>query len=448
MIMDVAERERPDIIAMQEDLQGCSSFEVCRQLKNNYKTRDIPVIIVTHSAGEEAKKRFLFAGAVDYFALPFPPGQLAERVEKLLDSKAYVEPQNILIAEDSDTIRVIIVKILRQQGHHVTEARDGIEAWEILQKDNNIDIILTDINMPNLDGHQLCRFVRGRKELEFVPIIVVSTIADKEDIAMLLNSGADDYIIKPFATEEFLARLRAHIRARQLYRELNSVNGRLQNFTESLEKMVESRTSDLYEANLESLMMLAVASEYRDADTGNHVRRISYFSRHLALAMGYSETKSIEISNASIVHDVGKIAIPDSILKKKGKLTVQEFETMKTHTVHGEKILSETPFFSLSRQVARCHHEKFDGSGYPDGLSGYHIPLAARVTAVADVYDALVSKRVYKDAWSVERTYKLIIEEAGKHFDPMAVEAFEKIFNDGTITGIYKKYSSLTTVEK
>lgn len=441
MALALAEKEKPSAITMQVDLPKLGGIEVCRRLKGNHATRDIPVLFVTQRGTPEQQREAFGAGAVDYLVTPFPRGKLAARIQRLLDVKHVTASQTVLVAEDSETIRAIIVGILKRQGHTVVEARDGMEAWNCLQARKDIDILVSDINMPNMDGHQLCRMVRGSQEHAFMPILIVSTMADKEDIAMLLNAGADDYIIKPFAAEEFLARLKAHIRTRHLYNELSMANSRLKTFNESLEKMVEFRTSELHEANMEALMMLAVASEHRDTDTGNHVRRIAGYTRHIALAMNYSETKAEEISYSSILHDVGKIAISDAILKKPGKLTDEEFTLMKGHAVHGEAILNtKSGFFKMGREVARSHHEKFDGSGYPDGLMEYQIPLAARITAVADVFDALVNKRAYKDAWPMEKAHQYILEGAGKHFDPMVVEAFDKIFKDGTIQKIHDQY--------
>ncbi len=441
MALALAEKEKPAAITMQIDLPKVGGIEVCRRLKNKRATRDIPVLFVTQRGTPEQQREAFGAGAVDYLITPFPRGKLAARIQRLLEVKHVTTPQTILVAEDSETIRAIIAGILKRQGHTVVEARDGMEAWSLLQARKDIDILISDINMPNMDGHQLCRMVRGSMDYAFMPILIVSTMADKEDIAMLLNAGADDYIIKPFAAEEFLARLKAHIRVRHLYSELSLANSRLKTFNESLEKMVEFRTRQLHEANMEALTMLAVASEYRDTDTGNHVRRIAGYTRHIALAMNYSETKAEEISYSSILHDVGKIAIPDVILKKPGKLTDEEFNLMKGHTVHGEAILkSNSDFFKMGREVARWHHERFDGSGYPDGLEEYNIPLAARITAVADVFDALTNKRVYKEAWPIDKASQFIIEGAGKHFDPLVVEAFDMIFKNGTIKKIYDQY--------
>ncbi len=440
--ISIAEKVKPNVIIMEVDLPELTGLEACNSLKNNAKTRDIPVVFVTQVASEEERQKAYEVGGIYYFPTPFEKRELADKVKGLLEKGESTKPQTVLVVEDSYTIRAIIVSILKKQNHNVIEAEDGLAAWEMLQKgDIKFDLILSDINMPRMNGFQLVRLIRGSSEWAFVPIVIASTLADKEDIAMLLNSGADDYIIKPFSTEEFLARIKAHIRVHQLYSELQSSNDQLTNFKASLEKMVTFRTAELLEANMASIMMLAVASEYRDTDTGNHVRRISDYSKAVALQMGYSQTKAEEISYSSILHDVGKIGVPDSILKKPGKLTVEEFEVMKSHTLHGESILASSPFFEMARLVARHHHEKFNGKGYPDGLSEYKIPLVARITSVVDVFDALTTERVYKKAWPMEKALNLIKEGSGEDFDPMVVDAFANMYDDGTVQAIKKLYA-------
>jgi len=442
--LSTAEQNPPQIIVLRADSQIMGGIEMCVKLKKNPVTRNIPVVFIAENDKWETQKEAFAVGAAEYVVTPFPRGKLAEIAKRLLGKKEVKEEklgsQTILIAEDSDTIRALVSGILRKQGHAVVEAEDGLVAWSILQKRKDIDVIISDINMPNMDGHQLCRKIRDSDEFAFIPIIVISTVADKDDIAKILNSGADDYLIKPFATEEFLARLKAHLRLRHLYNQLNSANSRLQMFNVSLEKMVEFRTKEISEANIEAIMMLAVASEFRDTDTGNHVRRIAEYTRGIALAVNYSEAKAEAISHSSILHDVGKIAINDLILKKEGKLDEREFNIMKTHTTAGESILSRAPFFKMAREVARSHHERFDGTGYPDGLREYNIPLPARITAVADVFDALTSKRVYKPAWSMSDAYEYIIDQSGRHFDPLVVDAFDKIYKDGYIAKMMEKY--------
>jgi len=433
---------RPDVIVLASDLSNMTEHQICAELKKHNDTKDIPVIIVSHTPTESDRKNAYGAGA-DYFCKsPFPRGMLAKKIQSFLEKKdEKVIPQKFLVAEDSDTIRSIIVNILQKQGHTVVEAKDGMEAWDILNEQKDIDLIISDISMPNMDGYQLCRLIRGTQDLEFIPIIIASTISDKNNIAKLLNSGADDYLIKPFSEEEFLARIKAHTRVHQLYAELRVANENLKKFNDSLERMVSFRTQELYEANMESITMLAVASEHRDTDTGNHVRRIADYCHQITFGMGYSESKADEIRYSAILHDVGKIAIPDSILKKPGNLSESEARLMQNHTVKGEEILSGTQFFKTAREIARWHHEKFDGSGYPDRLEEYSIPLPARITSVADVFDALTTKRVYKDAWKEKDAHEYIIKLSGKDFDPMVVDAFDKLFQEGVISKIRNKYS-------
>ncbi|MBK9127477.1 MAG: HD domain-containing protein [Phycisphaerales bacterium] len=205
----------------------------------------------------------------------------------------------------------------------------------------------------------------------------------------------------------------------------------LKGYSKSLEKRVAQRTRELHEANLEAIYMLAVASEAKDEDTGAHVLRIRDYSRLLAAASGLPEAEAERIGYSAILHDVGKMQVPDAILKKPGSLTPDERRVIETHTLAGERILSDKPFFLLARQIARSHQENWDGSGYPDRLGGEQIPLAARIVRLADVFDALVSRRVYKPAWPLDRVVETIRQGAGREFDPELVAAFLKLLEAG-----------------
>ncbi len=205
----------------------------------------------------------------------------------------------------------------------------------------------------------------------------------------------------------------------------------LKGYSKLLEKRVAQRTRELREANLEAIYMLAVASEAKDEDTGAHVLRIRDYSRLLAVARGLPESEAERIGYSAILHDVGKMQVPDAILKKPGSLTPDERRVIETHTLAGERILSDKPFFQLARQIARSHQENWDGSGYPDRLGGERIPLAARIVRLADVFDALVSRRVYKPAWPLDRVVETIRQGAGREFDPELVAAFLKLLEGG-----------------
>ncbi|MHC4993700.1 MAG: HD-GYP domain-containing protein [Planctomycetota bacterium] len=210
----------------------------------------------------------------------------------------------------------------------------------------------------------------------------------------------------------------------------------LKHHARELERRVEERTADLARANHHSILMLALASEAKDRDTGNHVRRIQHYTEALAIELGLADTEARHLGEAAILHDVGKLHVPDEILQKPGPLTDEQRAVMQQHTVAGQRILADTPFFAIARDIARSHHERWDGAGYPDRLTGESIPLAARIVHVADVFDALVSRRVYKDAWPLERAAEVIRGEAGTSFDPAAAEAFGRLFERGAIREI------------
>jgi len=200
-----------------------------------------------------------------------------------------------------------------------------------------------------------------------------------------------------------------------------------------LEQRVRERTAELHAANMDAIYMLAVAAEVKDMDTGAHVRRIQAYSRALALATGVKDEEAEQIGYSAILHDVGKIHIPDHILNKPGPLTTEEREVMQQHTIAGEKILSPRGFFDLARTIARSHHENFDGTGYPDQISGDQIPLAARIVHVTDVYDALASKRVYKESWAPARAAEALLRLSGRMFDPELAAAFHKLVTEGDL---------------
>lgn len=213
----------------------------------------------------------------------------------------------------------------------------------------------------------------------------------------------------------------------------------LKRHARELEQRVLERTNELAQANTQSIVMLALASEAKDQDTGDHVRRIQHYAQTIATELGIELGEAHRIGEAAILHDVGKLHVPDEILQKPGPLTEAERLVMQSHTLAGQRIISETPFFQLARQIARSHHERWDGAGYPDCLEGDQIPLAARIVHVADVFDALVSKRVYKSAWPLDRAADTIRDEAATSFDPAVAEAFNRLYQRGDIQAILQQ---------
>jgi len=214
---------------------------------------------------------------------------------------------------------------------------------------------------------------------------------------------------------------------------------------EILEDKVRSRTQEIKAANISAIYMLAVASDAKDSDTGNHIQRVRFYSEELARKIGIAEAEAEEIGYSSMMHDVGKLAIPDRVLKKPGRLDDEELTIMRTHAAKGAEILGDNPFFKKARDIAHCHHERFDGTGYPRGIKGHDIPLPARIVAVADIYDALSSARVYKEAWTQDEVLVELINISGTHLDPNIVNAFLEMVHNGTVDAIRKKYSDPAT---
>ena len=324
----------------------------------------------------------------------------------------------ILIAEDQVQNIAILKKVLIPQNYQLMIANNGREALELLAKEIP-DLILLDIMMPEMDGFETIQNIAKIPGTENVPIIFLTSQTEPENITRGFELGAVDYIYKPFNARELLARIKTHME-----------NARLRNH---LEKEVEKRSGEIIEmhkelsiAYREIIIRLGLAAEYRDNETGLHIQRIGLFAAFLAEKLGRDQAKTRVLKTAAMMHDVGKIGIPDEILLKPGKLTPEEFDLMKKHTTIGFHLLDNihSDLTKESAQIALTHHEKWNGTGYPHGLSGNDIPLGGRLTALVDVFDALTSHRPYKEPWPVEKAVQLIRDESGKHFDPEIVDIF------------------------
>jgi len=295
---------------------------------------------------------------------------------------------------------------LEKEGYEVLEAENGLEAIEKLSEDIDIRLLLTDLEMPEMNGYELIQAVR-KMELRYTYIIVLTSVDDRKSLLKALALGADEYLTKPVFPDELKLRINSGIRLIKL---------------ESQEDLV---------------FAMAKLSEYRSEETGFHLERTQHYTKILArdLSSHYPELKfshsaADEISRVCSLHDLGKVAIPDKILHKPGRLTNEEFDLMKSHTSIGGKLIKEiyektrtTPLW-FAYEIAMFHHERWNGKGYPEGLSGETIPLAARIMALADVYDAITSKRCYKDASNHEEVKNIILKEKGEHFDPKVVDSF------------------------
>lgn len=317
--------------------------------------------------------------------------------EHALKYSMELRPAVLLVDDEASNLQVL--RHTLQNDYRLLFAKDGPTALELARR-NRPDLILLDVMMPGMSGLDICAALKRDTDTQSIPVIFVTALTDVENEQLGLGMGAVDYITKPFNPHIVKARVRTHLRL------------------VSVDEVLKTR--------LEIVRCLGKAAEYKDNETGAHVIRMSHFSRIVALAMGLNEDHADMLLHAAPMHDVGKIGIPDSILCKPGRLTEEEWVIMRQHTVIGAQIIGDhhTGLLRLAATIALNHHEKWDGSGYPNGLSGEDIPLEARIVAIADVFDALTSIRPYKRAWSVEEAVDLIRSESGRHFDPQVVEAF------------------------
>ena len=332
-----------------------------------------------------------------------------------------IKQARILVVDDQPANVLLVEKVLALDGYkHIYSTHDSREAVSMFIE-HDIDLLLLDLNMPYMDGFEVLEKIQ-QLDIDYAPVIVLTAQTDRESRVKALEKGARDYISKPFDRIELMTRIHNMLEVRLLNRAMKNQN-------QLLEQKVKERTRELEETRLEVIRRLGMAAEYRDDVTGNHILRMSKYAQVLARAAGMSEKEAEMLLNASPMHDIGKIGIPDRILLKPGKLDAEEWETMKSHVDIGVKILSghDSALMVMAREIAQCHHEKWDGSGYPGGLQGEAIPLTARIVALSDVFDALTTERPYKKAWSVEDAMQYIRDNAGKHFDPSLVKILEQV---------------------
>jgi putative two-component system response regulator len=340
----------------------------------------------------------------------------------------------ILVVDDNETNVALLEAILDGDGYtNISSTTDPRKVKALFQK-WRYDLVVLDIQMPHMDGLEVMEQLRLVTELDYMPVLVLTADTNPETRLQALEIGAKDFIAKPFEHAEFLHRVRNMLEVRLLYK-------RQRWQAEHFEAMVRERTTELHETRLEIIRRLGRAGEYRDNETGMHIMRMSKGCQRLALAAGLDENQAALILQASPMHDVGKIGIPDRILLKPGRLEGEEWEIMKTHAEIGAKILEghSSDIMELARSIALSHHEKWDGSGYPYGSKDVAIPIEGRIAAVCDVFDALTSERPYKKAWSVEDGMDFIKDNAGSHFDPELTRLFTEILPE--ILAIKEKYA-------
>lgn len=352
-----------------------------------------------------------------------------------------MKKQKILVVDDEDIIRCMIRDILVPMDYDVILARDGVDAME---KVNNFspDVILLDVTMPKMNGFEVLKRLKGNEETKIIPVVMVTALNEMQMRVNAMELGVDDFLGKPMDIMELLARVKSLLKVK-------AYNDYMRDHQKELEAEVARRTEEALaamkkakDASYETIYILSRAAEYRDEDTGSHLMRVSHYSEAIArrFGSGKNEDECEAILYGAPMHDVGKIGISDTILLKPGKFTPEEFKIMQKHVIIGACILegSTSILTKTGAEIAMSHHEKWNGTGYPKGLKGKEIPLSGRIVAVADVFDALTTRRPYKEPFPVEKACEIIKNGRGSDFDPEIVDAFFDIFDK--ILEIKEKY--------
>lgn len=342
--------------------------------------------------------------------------------------------QTVLLVEDETAYRRAVKRVLQNclGNLHFIEASNGEEALAALEK-NPVDLILLDLGMPKVDGYAFLHRFRHDPRHRSVPVCVMTAWSDAANRRKAVELGADDFVGKPVDNTELETRVRSLLRIGQYQNQLNQLNAELESRVEQRTMELKIALEELEEAwqesvlaQRETVMRLALAAEHKDQNTAAHLHRMSAYSVLLARRCGWPEDDINLLADAAKMHDIGKIGIPDAILLKEGKLTDDEFKIMHRHPAMGAAILagSSSKLLQMGELIALTHHERYDGGGYPNGMAGKDIPEAGRIVAVADVFDALMTKRSYKDAWPLEKVVAFMRDGSGKHFDPELIELF------------------------
>lgn len=345
---------------------------------------------------------------------------------------------SIVIVDDTPENLKVLSGMLREKGYEVRPVLNGRQALQVIQN-KRPDLILLDINMPDMNGYEVCETLKRDDKYKKIPIIFISALSESLDKVKAFSVGGVDYVTKPFQFEEVNSRVETHLK--------------LSGLMNHLELLVEQKVKEISESQLATTIAMARLAQSRDDSTGTHLERVQGYCRAIARKMaqlpkyqGQIDERFIELVwAASSLHDIGKVGIPDYVLLKPSLLTPEEFEVMKRHALIGYKTLEavyfcypHNEFVKMGIEIARWHHEKWDGTGYPDKLAGEAIPISARIMAIADVYDALKCERCYKSAMDHQACVEMILQEEGKHFDPDIVQIFNTINDE--IYQIWKKY--------
>ncbi len=344
--------------------------------------------------------------------------------QSTIDNPRINNPRVLVVDDEERNLRLMEAMLL-PLGYEVTLAENGLKALDSAREDPP-DVILLDVMMPGMDGFEVAERLKQDAATQMISVVMVTALKETKARIRALRAGADDFLSKPVDMAELQARVRSSVKVK-------AYHDHMLNYQKELEAEVAERTEQLRKTfeklkkvSLGTIYRLSRAAEYKDENTAAHILRMSNYAEAVARKMGLNEKIVENILYAAGMHDVGKIGIPDRILMKPGKLDSAEWKLMRQHSVMGQQILkgADSGFIKLAEVIAATHHEKWDGTGYPKGLKGKQIPLAGRITAIADVFDALTSTRLYKEPFSLEKAFEIIREGRGSHFDPKVVDAF------------------------
>jgi len=404
--LEAALTKQFDLIITDVEMPKMGGYTLCLKLKNNPNTRGIPIIILSTQDSEEAIERGFQAGATAYLSKSEAMAQLKKTIGEVLDKSSFMHERTILVVDDSKTIRFLVDKGLSEAGFHVLTATNGKEALDMI-KIREPDLILSDINMPEMDGIEFCKQVKADPDWAAVPFVVMSSHSERSLVRGMIDHGATTYIVKPFNLDQLVITIE------------NLLSDSFLNLLKEKERLVSER-----KMMLKSVIGIVTALEARHSYAEGHSKRVAKIVAGMAEVMKMNPDEIEMLKIAAKIHNLGYIAVPDKILLKPGKLTVEEYDVMKKHSAVGAEIIGTNPALKDIVPALRSHHERYDGFGYPDGLKKEEPHLWARMIAVADTFDAITSLRPYRSAQSREYAMDTIKEIRGAQLCPKCVDAF------------------------
>jgi len=401
-------KEQFDLVITDVDMPNLNGLDFCQWIKSNPKTAHIPVIVLSSLDTDLDIENGFRVGADAYVPKRLANKELIPHIESVMGKCTFVKDKTILVVEDSTTIQMVTKQGLEDAGFKVVLADDGQYALDIID-DIEPDILLTDLNMPRVDGNELCRRLFNTDKYKLLPIVVMSSLGDKSMMRRLIRDGVTAFIVKPFNVDMLVVTMEKLL-------------------SDHFQRMLEERGRLVHEQKLTIGFITSLINvlEARDKYTSGHSEAVTRFSIAISRELGFKDQEMNRLQIAASLHDLGKIGIRDNVLLKPGKLTKDEFKHIQTHTVIVQDILKPLPGMEDVLVAASSHHERWDGSGYPNGLKGEDIPLFGRIIAVADVFHALTSDRPYRDGMSKEKALQIISEGVGSHFCPTVAAAFFK----------------------